>query len=107
LPGAKFFVEVIDLIRYLNLIIFLSRTVRDYSESSLNRTGRHPVENLFGLVRVACHSGHSWDLCLAAIAKGRLVEEILSLNDTKPPHRRDFPSQALKQVIQLIISSIW
>jgi hypothetical protein len=48
LPGAKFFAEVIDLIRDLNLIIFLSHTVRDYNELSLNHMRTHSVENLFG-----------------------------------------------------------
>jgi hypothetical protein len=96
LPGAKFFVEVSYLIRYLNLIIFLSHTVRDYSELSLNRIGTHPVENLFGLVLVAYHIDHSWDRFLAAVAKGRLMDEIPSLNDIKPPHCRDFSVAGVK-----------
>jgi hypothetical protein len=75
-------VEVIDLIRDLNSIIFLSHTVRDYSELSLNRIGTQPVENLFGLGRAACHSEYSEDRFLAAIVNGRLMDAILSLNET-------------------------
>jgi hypothetical protein len=89
-------VEVVDLIRCLNSIIFLSHTVRDYSELNLNRIETHPVENLFGLVRVACHSDHSWDRFLAAIDQGRLMDEIPSLNDIKPPHCRDFSVAGVK-----------
>jgi hypothetical protein len=52
MPFPKFFAEKIDLIRYMNTIIFLNEVVNTFSEIALNRIGTHPVENIFGPMRV-------------------------------------------------------
>jgi hypothetical protein len=69
MPFTKFFTEKIDLIRYINTMIFLHQVVSTFSEIALNRIGTHLVENIFGLMRVAVNRNHSWDLCKGAITK--------------------------------------
>jgi hypothetical protein len=59
MPFTKSFTEKIDLIRYMNTIIFLHQAVSTFSEIALNRIGTHPVENIFGLMRVAANGNHN------------------------------------------------
>jgi hypothetical protein len=88
--GPKLVVEILNLKRYLNSVIFLYHVIRDYDNVELNRIGTHPVENFFGLIRVSCHENHSWDRFLSAAAKGVLSGEILVAQGLKAHIRRDY-----------------
>jgi hypothetical protein len=43
---GKFFTERVDLVRYLNTILFLRLALENFPEIALNQLGTHPVENL-------------------------------------------------------------
>jgi hypothetical protein len=70
MKGHKFFVERPDLKRYLNTTLFLYFITSKRKPIAYNRIGTHPVENLFGLVRVSSHFDHTWPKFLMAIARG-------------------------------------
>jgi hypothetical protein len=80
----------IDLIRYLNTILFLHEALSSFPDIALNRIGTHPVENLFGLMQVASNANHNWDRCRGAIVKAALIKAILFAHDIKSPVRRNF-----------------
>jgi hypothetical protein len=96
-----------NLIHSRHSIRFFCQAVRSCFELSLNRIGTHLVENLVSLVRVACPSDHSWHQFLDAIANGRLMDEMLLINDTNPRHRRDCSVVGLKREFKIVKSSIW
>jgi hypothetical protein len=90
MPVTKFFTEKIDLIQYMNTIIFVHQVVSTFSEIALNRVGTHPVENIFGLMRVAANGNHSWDRCRGAVTKVSLMNEIMFVHQLKSHDWRDF-----------------
>jgi hypothetical protein len=47
---GKFFAQRVDLVRFLNTILFLHLALENFPEIVLTRHGTHPVENLFGLM---------------------------------------------------------
>jgi hypothetical protein len=96
IPDGKFFTEKIDLIRYLNTILFLHEALGSFPEIALNRIGTHPVENLFGLMRVASNADHRWERCKGAIIKATLMKEILFVHNIRSPVRRNFSLAGVK-----------
>jgi hypothetical protein len=74
---SVFFVEIRDLVGSLNTIVFVSRVIREYDDVTLNRLGTHPVENLFGMIRLACHENHPWDRFRSEVAKGGRTGDLL------------------------------
>jgi hypothetical protein len=82
-------VEVRDLVTYLNAIVFVYRVIRDYDDAALNRPITHPMENLFGLVRLACHENHTWDSFRSAVAKDSLAGDFLAAHRLQQHIRRD------------------
>jgi hypothetical protein len=95
-PNSKFFTEKIDLVRYLNTILFLHQAIETFPEIALNRIGTHPVENIFGLMRVASNGNHSWDRCKGVLTKVSLMNEILCAHNVKSHVRRDFAIAGVK-----------
>jgi hypothetical protein len=98
LPEAprKFFAEECDLRRYMNTIVFVYNVLKVHDEIACNRMGTHPVENLFGLVRVASKSRHEWKIVLSVIAKAGIVDEILCLHGMKSHVRREMGIGGIK-----------
>jgi hypothetical protein len=67
-----------------------------FPEIAVNRIGTHPVENIFGPMRVAANGNHSWDRCKKAITKASLMDEILFAHKLKSHVRRDFTIAGIK-----------
>jgi hypothetical protein len=99
MPFTKSFTEKIDLIRYMNTIIFLHQVVSTFSKIALNRIGIYLVENIFGFMRVTANGNHSWDRCKGAVTKASLMNEIMFVHQLKFDVRRDF-SLAVVKVFQ-------
>jgi regulator of replication initiation timing len=86
----KFAVIESDLVRYMNSVVFLYAVIKNYESVSLNRIGTHPLENYFGMIRLASHDNHSWDRFLSSAGKANIVSEILTACGIKKATRRDF-----------------
>jgi hypothetical protein len=95
-PFIKFFTEKINLIRYMNMTIFLHQVVSTLSEIALNRFRSHPVENIFSLMGVAANGNHSWDRCKGAVTKASLMNKIMFVHQIKSCVRRDFSIAGVK-----------
>jgi hypothetical protein len=93
---AKFFVEIADLARYLNTILFLYHVTAKRNPIAYNRIGTHPVENIFGLVRVRSHFDHTWPKFLMSIARAIIMDYILTKNNMKSHVRREFGIAGVK-----------
>jgi hypothetical protein len=85
-----FVVEIQDLVRYLNTVVFMYWIIKTHDDVALNRLATHPVENFFAMIRIACHENHSWERFLSACAKGTLCSEIIMAHGLKEHMRRDF-----------------
>jgi hypothetical protein len=96
LQSRKFFVEIQDLPRYLNTILFLFHLTGQERPIAFNRIGTHSIENLFGLVRVNSHFNHTWPMFLTAIARAIIMDAILMGNNMKPHVRREFGIAGVK-----------
>jgi hypothetical protein len=96
LKENKFFVEIPDIPRYLNTIVFLFQVTRQEKPIAYNRIGTHPVENLFGYVRITCHFLHTWPKFLMSIGRAVLMDRILRANKMEPHIRRDFGIAGVK-----------
>jgi hypothetical protein len=94
--NQKFFVEIQDLPRYLNTIIFLFHLTAKEQPIAYNRIGTHPIENLFGLVRVNSHFNHTWPMFLTSIARAIIMDRILIANNMKHHMRREFGIAGVK-----------
>jgi hypothetical protein len=98
--SVAFAVEGMDLIRYMNSVIFLYTVIKYLDDIALNRIGTHPVENYFGTIRLASNYDHSWDRFVSAAAKGILSSDILAANGLKTQSRRDFSVGGVKVFCQ-------
>jgi hypothetical protein len=96
----SFAVEGLDVIRYMNSVIFLYPAIRDIDDVALNRIGTHPVENYFGMIRLSSIYDHSWDRFVSAAAKGILSDEIRAATGLKSHSRRDFSVGGVKACCQ-------
>jgi hypothetical protein len=76
-------VEICDLTRYLNSIIFSHHVIRIDEAVALNRMGIHPIENLSGVVRLVSHHDHSWDNFIGSIRKAMMMDEIVAAQGLK------------------------
>jgi hypothetical protein len=63
---------------------------------ALNRAEIHPVETLFGSMRVAANHNHSWDRCKGTLVKAALMNEILFTHHIKCHVRRDYTIARVK-----------
>jgi hypothetical protein len=92
----KFFVELIDLPRYLNTILFLYQITLRREPVAYNRLGTHSVENIFGLTRVSCHFHHTWPKFLRSSARAIVMDKVLRANRMKSHVRREFSIGGVK-----------
>jgi hypothetical protein len=53
-----FAVEAMDLVRYMNSVLFLYTVIKSVDDIALNRIGTHPLENYFRTVRLASNYDH-------------------------------------------------
>jgi hypothetical protein len=97
-----FLAENQDLMRYLNTVILLYFVIKNCENVALNRIGTHPVENYFGLIRVASHFDHTWDRFMSVAAKASLTSDLLKANGIKSPVRRDFSVAGVKAFCQSV-----
>jgi hypothetical protein len=84
LNGRKFFVEIPDLMSYINTNLFLYHLTSQRTSIAYNWIGTHPIENLFGYVRVNSHFDHTWPKFLLAVARAVITDDVLSANNMKP-----------------------
>jgi hypothetical protein len=96
LKDKKFFVEIPDIPRYLNTLLFLFQLTRMKKPVAFNRIGTHPIENLFGYVRITSHFLHTWPKFLMSIGRAVLMDRILRANNMKPHIRREYGIAGVK-----------
>jgi hypothetical protein len=89
-------VEAMDVIRYMNSVLFLCMVIKYVDDIALNRIGTHQLENYFGTVRLASNDDHSWNRFMSATSKGILCSEIMTINGLKKPSVRDFSVGGVK-----------
>jgi hypothetical protein len=87
----KYVAELPDLRRYLNSLLFLYKLLTALEGPlALNRVGTHPVENMFGLVRMKCKWKHTYTAFLRAFSHGMVMATILKATGLRSPVRRDY-----------------
>jgi hypothetical protein len=96
IPYGKCFTETVDVIRCLSVILFQREAPSNFPEIALNRLVTHPVENRFGLMRVAANSNHTGVKCKGALVKATLMNKILCAHNLKSHVRRHFTIAGLK-----------
>jgi hypothetical protein len=96
LGGRKFFLEIPDLMRYMNTVIFLYHITSRKRAVAFNRLGTHPIENLFGYVRIKSHFAHTWPKFLMSVARAIFIDDVVTRNNMKPPIRREFSIAGVK-----------
>jgi hypothetical protein len=62
---------------------FLLHLTAETKPTAYNRTRTHPIENLFGLVRVNSHFNHTRPMILTSIARAIIMDIILIANNIK------------------------
>jgi hypothetical protein len=88
---VKYVAELPDLKRYTNSLLFLYNILRNTTGSiAFNRLRTHPVENMFGLVRMKCKSKHKYTSFLRAFSQSMLMTTILQATRLSSPVRRDY-----------------
>jgi hypothetical protein len=88
---AKYVAELPDMKRYTNSFLFLYKILRNTTgHIALNRLGTHPVENMFGLVRMKCKSKHSSMSFLRAFSQSMVMTTILQATGLSSPVRRNY-----------------
>lgn len=65
----------------MNTIIGLSVALKRFDIVKLGHISSHPLENFFGMVRLASHNNHSVNNVLDSISKGNLLKSVLSKYD--------------------------
>jgi hypothetical protein len=96
LACRKFFVELIDLPRYMNTILFLYHITSRREPVAYNRLGTHSVENMFGLIWVTSHFQHTWPRFLGSSTRAVVVDDILKASKIKTHVRRVFSIGGVK-----------
>jgi hypothetical protein len=74
----------------------MHQVIPSFPEIAFNQIGTHPVENIFGLLRVAANENHNWERCKRATTKASLMDEILFAHKLKSHVRRDFTIAGIK-----------
>ncbi|KAK8895126.1 hypothetical protein M9Y10_023568 [Tritrichomonas musculus] len=79
----------IGITRIINTIIGIGITLKKFNFIKLVNISSHPLENLFGIVRLACYYDHSWSNMVNSIARGFYIRKLIDDNliEVKRRHR--------------------
>lgn len=79
----------IGITRIINTIIGIGISLKKFKFIKLGNISSHPLENLFGIVRLCCSYDHSWSNIINSIAHGFYIKKLIDENfvDVKKRHR--------------------
>jgi hypothetical protein len=88
-PPFKYVAELSDLRRYLNSLLFLEKLLAIHDGAlALNCIGTHPVENMFGFIRMKCQWKHNYIAFLRPFSYGMIMATILKATGMNSPVTR-------------------
>jgi hypothetical protein len=97
---GRFFALENDLKRYMNTVLFLFHLTRARQPIAFNHIGTHPIENLFGIIRVLSHFTHTWPRFLSCTVRSLVLDDIFTVNFMKSHVRREFGIAGIKILVQ-------
>jgi hypothetical protein len=99
-PPSKYVAELPDLRRYLNSFPFFYELLTTHNGAlALNRIGTHPVENMFGLIRMKCKWKRHDTAFLRAVSHSMVMATILKVTEMSSPVKRDYSNAGSKIVL--------
>ncbi len=71
----------IGIERIINTIIGLAVALKSFDFIRLGNISSHPLENLFGIIRLSSHYDHSWYNMINSLSKGFFIKTLIDKNN--------------------------